>query len=330
MLGSATVSLGRDDSGNLIVDGPPITASQPAIQYQLHPEEEVINIFSSSEDKHEPTPNRVFFPLIPKAEKEQPQQEEQPPQHPQEEENPPPDEEQDLEAEGRPTQTQSIVEVIPIYPTQEVIDISSSSDVENEPTPIQVLIPKAEVDLVSSPHKKSITDVLLSMSQEHPTHFEPDDAPSFNLGVHYGTEPHQTQEERLLTTQAIPEIEESDELIREKGDQFQTFQPTQSLNIRNELHDRVAIWATVPLEGNEFENIFKLSGHRFLEAMKYQFMSMRQRTYIDIQVVSIMCHTLNMKENEWFQKQVYCVPPEILNARNSWSQLDGQEEKEST
>ncbi|MED6129923.1 hypothetical protein PIB30_112755, partial [Stylosanthes scabra] len=31
MLGSATVSLGWDDNGNPIVDGPPITASQPSI-----------------------------------------------------------------------------------------------------------------------------------------------------------------------------------------------------------------------------------------------------------------------------------------------------------
>ncbi|MED6227304.1 hypothetical protein PIB30_112290, partial [Stylosanthes scabra] len=80
----------------------------------------------------------------------------------------------------------------PIYPTQEVIDISSSSDDEPEPTPIQVLIPKVEVDLVSSPSAKSITDVLLSMSQEHPTHSELNDAPSFDLGIDYGTRPHQT------------------------------------------------------------------------------------------------------------------------------------------
>ncbi|MED6175510.1 hypothetical protein PIB30_079031 [Stylosanthes scabra] len=34
--------------------------------------------------------------------------------------------------------------------------------------------------------------------------------------------------------------------------------------------------------------------------------------YIDIQVVSIMYHTLNMEQSEQFQKQVYYVPPEIL------------------
>ncbi|MED6205974.1 hypothetical protein PIB30_022717 [Stylosanthes scabra] len=46
--------------------------------------------------------------------------------------------------------------------------------------------------------------------------------------------------------------------------------------------------------------------------MRYQFTSMRPRTYIDIQVISIMCHILNNEQNEWFEKFVYCVPPEIL------------------
>ncbi|MED6135398.1 hypothetical protein PIB30_046060 [Stylosanthes scabra] len=331
LLGSTIVSLGRDDSGNLIVDGPPITESQPSIHsvpeppqqpapqeeqplqqppdheeqpsQQPHTEEEIIDISSSSEDEHEPTP---FIPLIPKAEEEQPHEEEHP-----EENNPSADEEQRPEGEGRPVQNQSIVEVIPIYPTQEVIDISSSDD-ETEPTPIPVLIPKSEVDHVNSPRAKSITEVLLSMSQDHPTHSEPDDAPLFDLGIDYGKEPPPIQEERLLTTQLISEIEELDELIKEKENQFQTPQPTQRLNIRNELHDRVTIWAMVPTGDNEYESIFKLSGPKFLEAIRYQFISMRPEQYIDIQVVSIMCHTLNMEQSERFQKQVYCVPPEIL------------------
>ncbi|MED6209218.1 hypothetical protein PIB30_052573 [Stylosanthes scabra] len=220
MLGSATVSLGRDESGNLTPGAYtssatssarratiPATPSARRATISAPPEEEVIDISSSSEDEHESTPSR-----------------------PQEEENRSADEEQHIEANGRPTQTQSVVEVIPIYPTQEVVDISSSSDDEPEPTPIQVIIPKTKVDLVSSPRAKSITDVLLRMSKEHLTYSEPDNAPSFDLGINYGTGPQQTQEEHLLTTQDVSEIEELDELIRKKGDQFQTPQPTQSLN----------------------------------------------------------------------------------------------------
>ncbi|MED6222135.1 hypothetical protein PIB30_061484 [Stylosanthes scabra] len=284
---------------NNLFQQPPHHEEQPS--QQPHPEEEVIDISSSSEDEHGPTP---FIPLTLKLRK------------------------------NKNMKKSTLRKIIlrrmknnvlrqradlsklnpswkPIYPTQEVIDISSSDD-ETEPTPIRVLIPKSEVDHVSSPCAKSITEVLLSMSQDHPTHSEPDDAPSFDLGIDYGKGPPPAQEERLLTTQVISEIEELDELIKEKENQFQTPQPAQRLNIRNELHDRVAIWATVPTDDNEYESIFKLSEPKFLEAITYQFMSMRPGQYIDIQVVSIMCHTLNMEQSGRFQKQVYCIPPEIL------------------
>ncbi|MED6212114.1 hypothetical protein PIB30_080180 [Stylosanthes scabra] len=54
----------------------------------------------------------------------------------------------------------------------------------------------------------------------------------------------------------------------------------------------------VPKGYNEFETIFKLSGDRFLEAMRYQFMSMRPRTYIDIQVRMFEMHDHNWMDNE--------------------------------
>ncbi|MED6177074.1 hypothetical protein PIB30_094325, partial [Stylosanthes scabra] len=214
----SVASLRRDNCGNLIVDGPPITESQPSIHLvpeppqqpapqeeqplqqpphheeqpsqQPHPEEEIIDISSSSEDEHEPTP---FIPLIPKAEEEQPHEEEHP-------------EEITLRRMKNNVLRQMAdlselnPSLKPIYPTQEVIDISSSDD-ETELTPIQVLIPKSDVDHVSSPRAKNITEVLLSMSQDHPTHSKPDDAPSFDLGINYGKGPPPAQEERLLTTQ---------------------------------------------------------------------------------------------------------------------------------
>ncbi|MED6128231.1 hypothetical protein PIB30_095589 [Stylosanthes scabra] len=68
----------------------------------------------------------------------------------------------------------------------------------------------------------------------------------------------------------------------------------------------------VPKGDNEFETIFKLRGHQILEALRYQFTSMAPKSYIDIQVVTLMCHVLNTDEDERFEKLVYCVPPEIL------------------
>ncbi|MED6200052.1 hypothetical protein PIB30_081528, partial [Stylosanthes scabra] len=52
---------------------------------------------------------------------------------------------------------------------------------------------------------------------------------------------------------------------------------------KDDLEERVAIWATVPKGDNEFETIFKLRGHRILEALRYQFTSMAPKSYIDIQ-----------------------------------------------
>ncbi|MED6187485.1 hypothetical protein PIB30_076901 [Stylosanthes scabra] len=68
----------------------------------------------------------------------------------------------------------------------------------------------------------------------------------------------------------------------------------------------------MPKGENEFETMFKLAGDRFLEAMRYQFQSMTPRTYIDIQVITIMCHILNNEQNERFDKFVCCVSPEIM------------------
>ncbi|MED6188405.1 hypothetical protein PIB30_085628 [Stylosanthes scabra] len=40
---------------------------------------------------------------------------------------------------------------------------------------------------------------------------------------------------------------------------------------------------------------------------------MAPKSYIDIEVVTLMCHVLNADEDERFEKLVYCVPPEILS-----------------
>ncbi|MED6135474.1 hypothetical protein PIB30_046815 [Stylosanthes scabra] len=62
----------------------------------------------------------------------------------------------------------------PIYPTQEVIDISPGSEDEQQP-----LIPKTEEDPVSSPSSKIITEVLMNMNKEP----QRDKAPLFDLGI---------------------------------------------------------------------------------------------------------------------------------------------------
>ncbi|MED6187304.1 hypothetical protein PIB30_075143 [Stylosanthes scabra] len=110
--------------------------------------------------------------------------------------------------------SQSIVEVIPIYPSQEVIDISSSSEDEQPP-----LIPKEEKANehdVSSPSSRIKTDVLMSMNLDRAR----DDIPSFDLGVG----------EPLLTKQVIEDITEMDDQLKNNPGLLKTPEPTKSVS----------------------------------------------------------------------------------------------------
>ncbi|MED6215943.1 hypothetical protein PIB30_003149 [Stylosanthes scabra] len=78
------------------------------------------------------------------------------------------------------------------------------------------------------------------------------------------------------------------------------------------MERRVAVWGTIPKGDNEWLPVFKLKGDKHLEALRYQFKSMAQKNYVDIQVVSILCHILNRTPGERYQNLIYCVPPEIL------------------
>ncbi|MED6141191.1 hypothetical protein PIB30_100850 [Stylosanthes scabra] len=129
-----------------------------------------------------------------------------------------------------------------------------------------------------------------------------EEAPSFDLGI----------DPSLLTIQDLSDIEELDELVQKAKDQFQTPQPIKTIENQKELEEKAVAWATVPKGGNEFETIFKLARGMYLEAMRYQFQSMAPKNYIDIQVITIMCHILNKQQNERFEKFVYRVPPEIM------------------
>ncbi|MED6135247.1 hypothetical protein PIB30_044536 [Stylosanthes scabra] len=125
----------------------PIQQPEPQPQQQP-PQDDVIDLSSCSDDKQPPHHMDVVHPLVPKVEKLQ-------------EDQPPPVLEQP---------SQSVVEVVPIYPTQEVIDVSSSSEDERPP-----LIPKTEQLDPYSPSAKIISEVLISMNR--------DEAPSFDLGI---------------------------------------------------------------------------------------------------------------------------------------------------
>ncbi|MED6147948.1 hypothetical protein PIB30_048620 [Stylosanthes scabra] len=78
------------------------------------------------------------------------------------------------------------------------------------------------------------------------------------------------------------------------------------------MERRVAIWGTVPKGDIKWLPVFKLKGDKPLDALRYQFKSMQPTKYVDIQVVSIMCHLLNRTPGERYQNLIYCVPSELL------------------
>ncbi|MED6164361.1 hypothetical protein PIB30_089154 [Stylosanthes scabra] len=63
---------------------------------------------------------------------------------------------------------------------------------------------------------------------------------------------------------------------------------------------------------NKYETIFQLRGPNTIEAMRYNFMTMAPETCIDMQMVNLVGNTLNREELQRFQRDVYCVRPEIL------------------
>ncbi|MED6164658.1 hypothetical protein PIB30_092312 [Stylosanthes scabra] len=109
--------------------------------------------------------------------------------------------------------------------------------------------------------------------------------------------------------------EESDNQEQQLGDQCKTPDPLQqqyqNAPTKQDLEERCATWATVE-NNNKYETIFQLRGPRTIEAMRYNFLTMAPATCIDIQMVSLMCHVLNREELPRFERDVYCVPPEIL------------------
>ncbi|MED6217145.1 hypothetical protein PIB30_015045 [Stylosanthes scabra] len=249
---------------------PPPQLPQPH-QQPPHPQhEELIDISSSSKDGSQPPPPKM---MIPKSEEAT---------LPTEEAQPPP--------------SQTVVEVVNIYPTQEVIDLSSSPEEDRK----QPIVPKEEQDVETSPSPRSqiISSVLVSIRREH----QPIEPSSFDLGVDLP----------LLTPQTMEAIDEIDEQLQKNPSLLRTPDPLGTFDILADMERRVDIWGTILKGDNEFLPVFKLKGDKPLEAVRYQFKSMQPTKYVDIQVVSIMCHLLNRTPGERYQNSIYCVPPELL------------------
>ncbi|MED6142810.1 hypothetical protein PIB30_001009 [Stylosanthes scabra] len=88
---------------------------------------------------------------------------------------------------------------------------------------------------------------------------------SFSLNLGFPTapiteaQPHATLDEEFpLTARTMVVINNMDELVSAPEPTTVTPQPTKA--IRDDFDDRMAIWATVPKGGNDWEPIFRLRG----------------------------------------------------------------------
>ncbi|MED6108524.1 hypothetical protein PIB30_024704 [Stylosanthes scabra] len=118
--------------------------------------------------------------------------------------------------------SQAVVEVVPIYPTQEVIDLTSSPEDDRQQQPFVV---KQEQDVDTSPGSQLTASTLMSFRDQVPL-----EAPSFDLGV----------EEPLLTTHTMQAIDEIDEQLRQNPGLLQSPEPSGTFDILADMEKRVA------------------------------------------------------------------------------------------
>ncbi|MED6183490.1 hypothetical protein PIB30_038330 [Stylosanthes scabra] len=120
----------------------------------------------------------------------------------------------------------------------------------------------------------------------------------------------------LLSMKKEDKVEEGNQ-DQQPGDQEECNTPEAA---PASMEERCFIWATTE-NNNKYNTIFQLRGPNTIEAMRYNFMTMALKECIDMYMVSLVCHILNREQVHRFQREVYCVPPEILD------QLDGFREK---
>ncbi|MED6204884.1 hypothetical protein PIB30_012932 [Stylosanthes scabra] len=240
----------------------------------------------------------------------------------QQQQNQPPKEEGTQPPPTQPQPQQPPQEEVPQKQQQqqhqgEIIDISLGSELEPEPIPLRVLVPKVEADLEASPRELLLIDTLLRLRKDEQPSKEDDNGPALQEEEEEEEEQQQQQQEEEeekeqqqpqkrnnlhnLLLKPIPATQEVIEI--NSDDEDPEPRPMKMLIPKTQVEDedfeeRVATWATVPKGGNDYELIFDLKGPRTLKAMRFQFDSMAPKSYIDIQVVGLMCHILNGEEGE--------------------------------
>ncbi|MED6148463.1 hypothetical protein PIB30_053393 [Stylosanthes scabra] len=264
-----TVSLGRDDSDNVVVEGPVVVPSKPSQK-----EKEVLQ---AEHEHHEKTNDdgvevEVAEVEVPPRVEDVIQEESQP----------------EPLVVIMPIQPELLVVIMPLQPKQQsgrtTEDPGEPTGAEPESVNMQILLepeltlkpwlhPEAETSAAKGTIESAeemIISVLMSMNQED----QDQD----------GNQSQQPKDQDQCNTPEAAPVS---------------------------MEERCLIWATMDNE-NKYETIFQLRGPNTIEAIMYNFMTMAPATCIDMVMVSLMCHILNREQIERFQRDVYCVLPEIL------------------
>ncbi|MED6187884.1 hypothetical protein PIB30_080757 [Stylosanthes scabra] len=280
-----TIILGGDDSGNVTVEDPVVVPSQPS-----HKEKEVLQAKSEQHEKKndaevegkdaalegedatvEVPPNMENVVQEELQLEPLPIQPEQPSKSRDVEvEVPPPIVENVVHEEIQP---EPLVVIIPLQPEQQSVGTT-----EVDPDPINIIPVEPELTLrpwLQPEAETSAAKGPIESTDEIITHV------------------------LLSINQEGPSTQDGNQ-IQQTTDEDQCKTPETVLVT---LKERCFIWATMEND-NKYEMIFQLRGPNTIEAMRYNFMTMVPETCIDMQIVSLVCHTLNREELQRFQRDV--------------------------
>ncbi|RYR67687.1 hypothetical protein Ahy_A03g014075 [Arachis hypogaea] len=173
-----------------------------------------------------------------------------------------------------------------------------------------------------------------------------DQMPSFSLGLTDSSqEEASTQEgasmqeaERAKSPEAANLLEQLDNLVQKiarniakeesKSPQIQRenggessgrFETPAGINQNtDDMKQKCYIWGTrvkTYADGrtNEYENMCTLMAQDKYILTKIHIASLQAATFIEAEIVSVMCLILNQTNDKRFQEQVYCLPPDIVN-----------------
>ncbi|MED6138828.1 hypothetical protein PIB30_078167 [Stylosanthes scabra] len=104
---------------------------------------------------------------------------------------------------------------------------------------------------------------------------------------------------------------ESTEISQPQGPKFKTLE--QGMEKEEDMSKRCCRWATESEGNNGYQFLFKFKTGKDYDAMRYHFVSMAEKSEVDLIIMQIMCILHNRENNEKFRDMIYCVPPLFLH-----------------